>query len=304
MQVEGCLEAHFVKLAQETFRVREELAVPAVAGPAAPLAEVVVTETLLHILVGIMPVHIHYHNVHRDAPGTHFAAKVQHFGVGVDPVSAPPVTKGIAGRQRYLPCHGGKVFQRGGIVVPVGKEIPVQPVAFIAGGHPAVFRKQMPGRFVHQRPAVAGQDAVFQLLIAVRQLLETKAAVQGTDGPLEVAVRGHPRLPSAQGMLYAKVFGRKAASPVNEGKFCRLYGEHPAAFGFAELGDGKIPVHYGQRGAVLENPVGRPFHPDEPVGEDGETSVSGYDCGFRTGCRACIQADACRQGKEDCCFLH
>ena len=162
VQVQGGLVAHAVQVSQKTLRIREKVPVPGVAGPSAALVKIVMAKALAHILIGIVPVHVNYHDVHGDIVLLHLAAKGQEFIVREDPVAAPPVAKRPLGRHGDAAGDLHEVPQGGRVVVSVGEEVPVQAVAFRPFSHPAIGPEKMAGRFIHHRPSVPGDDAVFQ----------------------------------------------------------------------------------------------------------------------------------------------
>ena len=159
MKVQGGLETKGVEVVQEAFRVREEFTVPTVSGPSPALAKGIVSKALLHFLIGVMPVHIHYHHIHGDTALAHLPAKVQKFLIRENPVSAPPIAKGVFRRHRNAPCNLYKVSKGGGIVVPVSKYVPVNAVSLLTSGNPVLpgrFHrlKQVPCALIHNGPSV------------------------------------------------------------------------------------------------------------------------------------------------------
>ena len=141
----------------------------------------------------------------------------------------------------------------------------------------------MPRRLIHQRPSVAGEDALFQLRGRVGNLLKAQAAVQGTHGTQQVSGIGKARHPGAHTMTDAQVIGRKTSPLIPEGEFSCLDDKLPALHGGGEGRHRQIAVHDGQRGSVFEDAVTSPLHTDEAVGEDGETGIAKLHHGGRIG---------------------
>ena len=230
-----------------------------------------------------MTVHVDDHHVHRNPPLAHFAAQVEHLLISVDPVTAPPIAQRVLGRQGDFPGHLHEIAQRGRIIVPIGEDVPVEPVALGTLGNPVLpigidFFEQVPLAFVHDGPAVARQDAVLELRLALGEFLKAQAAVQGARGALEVAAVGESRMPDnglpVQFEADLQVARIEAAAFVGELNFVGLDDQGSARMRHRIAGHAEPAVNDGQRGTVFKTAVLGPFHPDQPVGQNGKTGVS------------------------------
>ena len=181
--------------------------------------------------------------------------------------------------------------------MPVGEEIPVDPVAGGPFRHPSVRTEKMPFGFIDESPAVAREDAVFQRLFPMRQPFEAQASVEGTGRALEVAGGGHSRFPRARGKADAKVLRCEAAALVGQRHTAGPDGKDAVADGLGKFGNGEIAVDDGQGSPVFEYAVFGPFHADEPVGQDGEAGVLIHD-GSGGLCRRIIVFSHCGEGKQ------
>ena len=251
MEVEGCLVAHGVEFAQESFRIREQLPVPTVSGPTPGLSESVRAKPSLHGMVGVMPVHVHNHHVHWNAALPHFMPKVKYFLVRESPVTAPPVTQCVLWRKGDLACYLCEIFQGRSIIVAVSEKVPVNAVSFRALCNPVLpvgFRglKKVAGTLIYNCPAVPGDDSVFQPFCVKGGLLKPKAAIQGACGALEVALWLHSGSPAAFPEDHLKVFLGELSAFVSKGEALCLYGKGAVLDCCGVCRDGKVAVHYGK----------------------------------------------------------
>ena len=111
MKVESSLEPLAMQFCQQALRIGNKVAVPGVAGPAAPLAELVVPKALVHRLPGLVPVHIDDEHIGRDVTLAHIFGELEELLVGVDPVAAPPIPEYEPGRQGDIASHLCKVLK-------------------------------------------------------------------------------------------------------------------------------------------------------------------------------------------------
>ena len=160
MEVQGCLVAQVVYLAQELLRIREELFLPAVAGPAYPLSELVLRRILGHKGKGLVPVHVYHHHVDRNVVGAYFPGQIDELEIRILPIAAPPVAEHIFRRKRNAAGYFRKVGERRLVVVSVCEYVKVLPVCAVAAGNPVVpvgihGLEEMSRALVHYRPAVA-----------------------------------------------------------------------------------------------------------------------------------------------------
>ena len=110
MQVQGILYPHTVQFLQKVGRIREQLLLPCIARPADTLAEFVQARFpsrfarrcgRLEFGPGLVPVHVDDHHIYRNAEVLEMSGQVDEFEIGILPISAPPVAKGVFWRERY-----------------------------------------------------------------------------------------------------------------------------------------------------------------------------------------------------------
>ena len=268
MQVECGADVAAVHVGDETGVVGEEFLVP---GPARPVA---------FPFLGVMPVHVDDKYIDGDVVLVEFFHQVAEFLVAIGPVARPPVAEGIAWRQRHLASEDGEVFQSLLVVVAVAHEVPVLVVKAFAFHHPRPIAvvEEVALRVVDERPAVGGQETVFNGHLFVRRATKdfSIVAVQGAIGAFQIVLLHHARLPCE---TWHNAFQRTDAQVVGS--------ESPAAFLVFEfqLGGGDfyglaffdLEIHCGivaddghLRSVVDKMPVGSIFQPDDTIGNDGE----------------------------------
>ena len=260
-----------------------------------------------------MPVHIDDEDIGGDVPFPDFTGNLENLVVGVCEVAAPPVAEGVFRGHGNLAGHFDIVAYSRQVVVPVGEDVEIGTLSLRAAGHPfspvgIVLYQDVALRFVHDGPSVARDHSVFEGFLALLVVVSAEA-VQCAAGALKVSLVLHSRFPGDLLPVelegdFKVVGGEIAASPVNE--FHAFRGDcHSVTLSHRlECGDREPAVDYGQRGAVLEDPVCGPFHTDEPVGEDCKPRVSadyrGCGVGLRVafGCEGSGAQGQEHQGKE------
>ena len=199
VQVQGGLQVHAVHLVQESFGVLDEVPVPGIAGPADALAELVPALAPCGTPPGLVPVHVNHHHVDGQFPLAEFLSQRDEFLVCIGPVAAPPVAEDEFRRHGDAARHLGVIGQGGLIVVSVGKQVQVLPLAFRTGCYPftpvaVIGHKQVALALVHYGPAVAGEDAFLHGVVVV-DLVRTLAAVQRAGSAHQVALVFHTGVP-------------------------------------------------------------------------------------------------------------
>ena len=266
MQVEGHVELLRASPLQEALGVGEEAAVPGIACPCA-LA-----------LLGVVPVHVDHQHIEGDAVGIKVVYQLAQFVVGVAPVARPPVTEGIARRQRHLSRDHGKVAQSLAIVVAIGHEVPVLGFAFLAAvAHPlpVAMVEEIVLRVVDEGPSAAREQTVLDGhgLVAAHIAV---ISVEGAIGTLEIE---GVFLPGAPGKgLDSLAFGRgyEQVAIAERALALGILDDHAAGGylnGLATVAGGivyggVVAVDGHERLSVLKSAVGRVLHTCHAVGDE------------------------------------
>ena len=180
VQVHRRVQPLLVDPAEERVGIREVGAVPGVAGPAQPLPRLVLGLALPAQLEGVVPVHVDDQHVQRHVVAVEVLDQLLLLRVGVRPVARPPGAEGEARRHRDLPGHAREVRERAAVVVAVAEEVPVLPLPRCALHHPRPRARveQRALRVVHQRPAVAREQALLERHRAARAVERAGRASQ------------------------------------------------------------------------------------------------------------------------------
>ena len=303
MEVEGRFETEVVEVLQVVGRVREEGGIPGVAGPADALAEFILGRVRAPERPGLVPVHVEDHHVDRDAEGADLLAEVHEFEVGILPEPAPPVAEGILRRQGNAPGHLREIADGSLVIMAVGEHVEVLPVAGRAVGNPVLpvalhGDEHLAGALVDDGPAVTGSDAFVKGIpclgvvtrIAVERAgrAEQVPAVVHAGMPGDLLGNGPALLVGTRGEAECNgqvPFVELAVAFVGQGHIGGPDGDFLPGAADLEGRDGQPAVHDAERRPVLEQPVLRPFHPDQPGSQDGEAGVAGRDDGAGVGQR-------------------
>ena len=155
MQVHRGVDALLVEKTEELAIVGEEVFVPVPARPSAT-----------SLLADGVPVHVDDEDVERDVVLAKPPHQITEVLVGVAPVAAPPIAKGIARRHRHTASEARIALQGSLVVVAVTHEVPVLSTLgsrpFL---HPVPVRiaiEEEALRIIHQRPAVGREQTVLQ----------------------------------------------------------------------------------------------------------------------------------------------
>ena len=117
-----------------TLRVGEEVALPAVAGPAAAV--------LGRHGLDAVPVHVHDRDAESGRPRRSNRSSSSRYSVGgVAVVPAPPVAERPPRQQGLVAGHGVEGLERAGEVVAVREDVEVEAVAVWSRRDPAVLRR-------------------------------------------------------------------------------------------------------------------------------------------------------------------
>ena len=272
MHVERSLESFVVQEFEHPRRIGEIAAVPRVAAPAPHLSAQRLLEvgTVPYVPV-LVPVHLDYAHVHRDADGIHLAHDLAVVGFAVVPEPAPPVAERPARRQRYAPGYLHVVAEASLVVVPVGKHGDVAVRALFALRtllHPflpviAALDEKRSRRVVHNRHAATGKDS---LLHARQQILDAGSLVDRAHRAEKILLvfrqRGHA--------VHCKVLSReRAARPLQTHLVRRNY--RALAVARKRMTDRRQDARgESQAGTILERTVRAPFAAHHAVGQEGE----------------------------------
>lgn len=269
MHVQRDAQAGVVQPAQEFRRLREQLPVPGVAGPAAAVRRVDVDQ---------VPVHVQDGDRERDPgvaePGHQRQVRLR----GVPVVPAPPVAQRVAGQHRHRPGHGVEGLQRGGVVVAVGEHVQVG-AADVVRGDPAVGAEQQRLRVVEHGVSAARDDARLQRNRAVGVVQGSRGAAEGRRGlpvPPHRVVGGDA---AAHG--HAQPAGGERATVVRQMHACRDDLQVATALRDPEVRDRQAPVDGEGRRAVLEDAVLGVLQAQQTVGEHGDAVAVAADHGRR-----------------------
>jgi hypothetical protein len=259
MHVERHAQAAAVQLGQEALGVGEQRPLPAVAGPARPVA--------LGHRFDAVPVHVDHRHRERQALGVEPVEQLE-VGVGaVAVIAAPPVAERPARQHRRAPRQRVERLERGVVVVAEGEHVRVDP-AVRPRAHPAVVLEQERARVVELGDAHARHDPRVELGAAVD-------VVERARGPAE---RSHRLAVAPDAVVVADVAARLHAQAGRRERAAVVGQPQPAgddlerglAVDDLELGHRHVAVEREGRGAVLEHPVVGPLEPHQPVGEHGD----------------------------------
>ena len=258
VHVEGGGEPALPQRGEEAGRVREEVGVPGVAGPAAAVRG-----------VDVDPVPVHVDDRDRERHPL-LAEPVDQRDVlvgGVGVVAAPPVAEGVARQQGR---GAGQVVEGAEgllVVVAVGEHVQVE-VALGARGDPAVVAQQHRAGVVDRRDPVEGQHAVLERQRPVD-------VVEGAGGAAEVrggqAVAPHRAVGVVAALgLHREAVGAERALVVDQVEPVGVDLQERVGLGDREVAGPEGPVQHHLRGAVLEHPRGAVLEAHEAGVEHGD----------------------------------
>ena len=266
MHVERDAQPAAVELGEEALGVGEQLALPAVAGPAGAVA------------VGHRRDPVPVHVQHRDRERQLLLLEaVQQLAVGVGAVgvvAAPPVAERPARQHRRAAGDGVERAQRVGVVVAVGEDVEVGAAA-VARADPAVVGEHERARVVEGGDPEARDDPGVERDAAVDVVERPRRAAQ-VERRLAVAPDGVVVADVAL-RLHAQPRGRERPAVVGEPQPLGDDLERPLAVDDLEVGDGQVAVDGERRGAVLEAAVVGPLDPHEARGEHGDAPALALD---------------------------
>ncbi len=265
------LQATFVQLLHETIRVGEEVAVPAVSGPAG---------AVLARDVGLVPVHVDHANVERDALLLEVVQELDILVGGVLMVPRPPVAQGPAGKDRLTARELIEGLD-GSLVVPVkGKEVAVDAVRAADGDPPVIEQHGL--AVVENGVGLAREHARLQVDAA-------PGAVEGPGGAAQVSVALAIVPPDIAADLDREPVGREGLLVVGEVQMLRLDLEAVLGLDHAVVRHVKPSEQRKGGDAVLKLAVGGPLEAEQPVSQDAEAIVraafAARDDGLGIGCR-------------------
>ena len=290
MEVERDLQL-FVFGPSEEIRGRgEELFLPGVAGPADALSVFVPGRVLLAQPPGLVPVHVDDQHVERHVHRLEFLHQIYELVARILPVAAPPVAEGVLRGQRRPACDELEIGQRLFVVVPVGEEIQVLPVACGARfdpllPHGAVGRQHVARAVVHDGPSRTRKEPLLHRFAPQLLAVASVERAGRAHEVLRVLRAGCPYdLAAVEPEDGFQVFVRKLAA-FGVGQRQGRGGDRQPGFRVADLEvrHGRLTVDEGQRGAVLEPAVLAPLHADQLRGEHREACVARLDDGPRVG---------------------
>ncbi len=314
MQVEGGLETEVVDVGEELLRIREKLLLPSVASPTYRLPELVLRSVPPDEGIGLVPVHIDNHHVHRNAHRTYLLAEVDKLEIGVLPIAAPPVTEHIFRRQRNASRYLRVVRKRRLVIVAVGEYVQILTFAFRACRHPVLpvrlaRLEELARTFVDYRPAVAGEDSLLPRVVFGIDMVASGRPVEGSGRAEQVAAvvgsRGPGFLCAGQSETHAQVLVREFSAPgVSQRKVVCLDSHFLPFLCDFEGRHVQFAVYNRKTCAVFKAAVLAPLHPDQAGSEHGETGVAlGYNgSGIRHGVPSFARRlGVCSQRKSQKC---
>ena len=292
VQVEGGLEMMAVEFLEGAFGLGEEFLLPGVSSPAqalpglvlAPFGLAYAVERNLLLPVGIVPVHVDDEHVGGDVIGVEVLRQVHQFGIGVQPIAAPPVSQGVFGREGDAAGDLHEVAKGLCVLVAVCEDVPVDTLAFGALFHP-VFpvgihrHQQVAVGFIYQSPSVAGDDSGVEGVLGQPALrvvdVDSVVSVEGAAGAEQVAGGIVPGLPAILVEGYLQVAGVElGVALVGEDELAGIDSQRPPALPDFELRNGEFAVHYTEGGVVFEFAVCSPFHTDQLRGKHREAGIT------------------------------
>ena len=184
VDVERGEHAPLMQAGQEGRRVREEIPVPGVAGPA---------RADRRVDVGEVPVHVDDGHGEGQLLGGEAVHERQVLLVAVGVVAAPPVAQQRPRDEGARPGEAEEVLQRLLVVLAVAEDVEVlrpvgQAVAGLTGLNPLVLGEQQRGRVVQGGDAVETQQARTECDGAV-------GLIEGAGGAAQVRREGLARVP-------------------------------------------------------------------------------------------------------------
>ena len=312
------VERHFEVLGfgplQEICGRGEQLLLPGVARPADALSVLVLGGIFLAQAPGLVPVHVDDQHVDRNVDRLEFLHQVDELVVGILPVAAPPIADGVLRGQRRTACDELEVGERLLVVVSVGEEVQILPVARGARFDPllpfrTVGRQHVARAVVDHRPARARQEALLHRFAAQFPAVASVERAGRAHEVLRVLRAGGPDdLAAVEPEDGFQVRGGELLA-FGVGQRQGRGGDRQPGFRVAdpELGNGGPAVDERQRGAVLEASVGAPLHADQLRGEHREACVARLDHGpgIGLGIPGCGRAQRQPQGrKKNCRSFH
>ena len=280
MEVERRVQVLLVQPGEERARVGEQLAVPAVAGPA----------------VRRVPVHVDHEHVERQVVRAELARpSARTSAVAVGPVARPPGAEHPARDERDRAAEARVLADGAGVVVAVAEEVPV-----LVSGRSGRGSTQ-PSSGANTTPALSSNSA--QPERETRPGLERRAAAHAVDGPprtaevVQVDHAGHPAERGRLGPLDAQV-ARVERPPVRRVPEHERAGvDDGRAVLRADLERRRIGAAVRERvgPAVLEDAVAGPLHPEQPRREHREAGLAGTHLRRLRGDGIARHADALEQ---------
>ena len=301
VDVERGLHAMLVQPVEEALRIREEVLVPRVAGPAGAVLRVDV--------VNQVPVHIDDGRGERDAFLFETFDELTVFGFGIAVVAAPPVAQHEARQQRGRAGQAVQGVHGLTVAVAVAEQVQVGGRLFLRG-HPRAeivvvavhfcgFADDVRLGIVDDRPTVGAVDARIDGDAAVR-------LVERTVGAAEVPALHVAVMPSVfdgvdvlDGCVQA--FRRELALVVGDMQRRGVDFQPAITFGdgefrlFAEITD-----HRHLRGVIHETAAVGPFETDERVRDEADAPMIALDHRIRIHCRMGVE----RGQREQCAVYH
>ena len=273
-----------VQVGEEAGRVREQVGVPGVAGPAA---------AVLRVDVDPVPVHVDDRDRERHVLGGEPVHQRDVLVGGVGVVAAPPVAERVAGQQRGRP---GQLVERleGPLVVAAEREEVEVERAGAARGDPAPVVEQHALGVVDQRDAVERQDAVLQRDRAV-DVVEGAGGAAEVGGVLPVAPHRVVGVVAALGLHRQAVRGERPLV-VDQVQPVGVDLQQVLGLGHREVARREGPVHRGLGRPVLEGAGLVVLQPDQAGVQDGDPVAVAADHVGRVGDRVGVEPEVLLHG--------
>ena len=291
-----------VEIAHHRLRVREQLAVPGIARPAAAVFRVDVHQ---------VPAHVQHTHGDWDPLVAEAVLQCEVLLLGVAVIAAPPVAQRIARQHRRLAGELIEKVQRAAVIAPEGHEIQVDMLP-VGGLDPAVGGKDERGGIVDDGKAAFGQQPLAQLDRSVRfapdlAFIGGVAVIPASDGVVErdggaekIAVAQQlivPVKPGAGLAVIVVLAHLDRQSGRREGLF--VIGQHQIARDDLQLVGAVVHMEVRHREASVEDDLGLGVHkaaggtvlqPDHFVRQQRKTVMLALDDGLCLGDRGRIVA--------------
>ena len=260
VHIERHLQIPPVKLSQKAHRIRKQLRIPCVAGPA---------RSILRGHIGQMPVHVN----DRDGKRNILLRKTVHQGeiglLRIPVIPAPPVSKRILWQQRNLSRQAVKILKAAHIIPSIPEKVEITGRCVLSLLNPARLCDQQRTAIVQQRPPLRGEDAALQRNTPVRLIKRPRRPLK-VIRPVPVIPHGGKRVKTT-GQSDAQTGRRKLFLIVFQPQTLRDDRKLLLRLLHLKFRQRKIPVHHRLCRAVGKYTVPAVLHPDQRRGQHRKT---------------------------------